>query len=129
MAFFFTNACELQCFVQFGTVLNRKSTYAFLIIGRNGWHDFILYFSVLALTEAMRGRLLEFWISLTLHRICFMSELLKLVRSLIADYMNDLLSDIRRNRFLFTSACKLKWFVQFGQMPAQGLQNARARAA
>ena len=105
------------------------STYVFLIVGRNSWNDFILYFSVLALTEAMRGRLLEFWISLTLHRICFMSELLKLVRSLIADYMNNLLSDIRRNCFLFTSACKLKWFVQFGQMPAQGLQNARARAA
>ena len=58
-----------------------------------------------------------------------MSELLEVAYSLIEDHMTNLLSDIRRNRFLFTSACKLKWFVQFGQMPAQGLQNARARAA
>ena len=46
-------------------MLNWMSTYVFLIVGRNSWNDFILYFSVLALTEAMRDSHLEIWIILT----------------------------------------------------------------
>ena len=46
----------------------------FLIIGRNSWHDLLLHFSVLALTEAMCGRLLELLISFWL-RIVFVLRL------------------------------------------------------
>ena len=109
------------------------STYVFLIVGRNSWHDFLsvlaltqamrgmivgrssrhdirLYLSVLALTAAMRGRLLEIWI-IDFALYLSMSELLEVVYSLIEDYMTNLLSDIRRNIFLFTIACKLQCSV------------------
>ena len=39
-------------------MLNWMSTYVFLIVGRNSWHDFMLYLTVLALAEAMRDTLL-----------------------------------------------------------------------
>ena len=71
----------------------------FLIVGRNSWNDFILYFSVLALTEAIRDSHLEIWIILTASYFS-MSELLEVVYWLI-DHMTNLLSDIRRNGFLF----------------------------
>ena len=58
--FFLTNACKLQCFVQFGAELNWTSTYVF--------RQFCLrvriilcciYRYLLSLTRAMRGRFIK----------------------------------------------------------------------
>ena len=49
--FFLTNACKLQCFVQFGAELNWTSTYVFLIVWRKSTHCFMLYLSVRAFAQ------------------------------------------------------------------------------